>query len=136
MTGDRKIGGELLPHIDILRAKEGVQVADAVLMAIEFMRHQGEVAYEVGKRQALSIASTASTVGIGWSAFFFGIAIDSWFMSGVGLVLVLGGTFILGYFTPRMLDKLRTSLTDSGAAKLYAKWISGAAKPSDPGKSQ
>lgn len=126
----------MLPHVDLLRAKEGGQVADSVLMAIEFMKQQGEVAYEIGKRQAISITSSATTVGIGWSAFFFGIAIDSWFTSGLGLVMVFSGTFFLGYLAPRMLDKLRNGLIDSGVARLYEKWLVNPLESQSPGKRQ
>lgn len=136
MTRDKGIGDELLPHVDLLRAKEGGQVADSVLMAIEFMKQQGEVAYEIGKRQAISITSSATTVGIGWSAFFFGIAIDSWFTSGLGLVMVFSGTFFLGYLAPRMLDKLRNGLIDSGVARLYEKWLVNPLESQSPGKRQ
>lgn len=136
MTHDRKVREEMFPYVDILRAKAGGQAAGSVLMAIEFMKQQGEVAYEVGKRQAMSIASSATTVGIGWSAFFFGIAIDSWFTSGLGLVIVFGGTFFLGYLTPRILDKLRNSLIDSSMARLYEKWLADSSESQSPGKRQ
>jgi len=136
MTRDEKIRKELSPRLDILRTGEGGQAVETVLMAIESVKQQGEVAYEVGKRQAISITSGASTVGIGWSAFFFGIAIDSWFTSGVGLVMVFGGTFFLGYLTPRMLDKVRSSFMDSGVAKLYEKWLADSQNTQSPGKSQ
>ena len=136
MTRDKKIGDELPPHMDILGAKEGGQVGNSVLMAIEFMKQQSEVAYEVGKRQAMSIASSATTMGIGWSAFFFGIAIDSWFTSGLGLLMVFSGTFFLGYLAPRMLDRLRNGLVNSGMARLYEKWLVNSPQSLSPEKRQ
>jgi len=44
-------------------------MADSFLMAVEFLKYQGEVAYEISKKQAIAITSTSSTIGIGWSSF-------------------------------------------------------------------
>lgn len=115
---------ELFSYLDLPRVGGGEQVTDTIVMAVDFMKYQGEVAYEIGKRQAISITSTASTIGIGWSAVFFGIAQESWFTSSIGLMMVFAGTFFLGYWTPKILDKMRVGLDEVGAAKFYNKWLS------------
>lgn len=111
-------------------------IADTISMTVEFMKYQGEVAYEIGKRQAIAITSTASTIGIGWSAFFFGISQESWLTSSVGIMMVVGATFLLGYWTPRVVDKARKSLDDIGAAKFRNKWLSDAGTLVPAGKIQ
>jgi len=98
------------------------------VMAVEFMKYQGEVAYETSKRQAIAITSTASTIGVGWSAAFYGIAQEAWFTASLGIIMALAGTFYLGYWTPRLVDNLRESLDNLGAAKFYNKWLSDSAK--------
>ena len=45
------------------------------------------------------------------------------------------GTFFLGYWTPRIVDKLRGSLDTLGAAKFYNKWLSDSAKSGTAEKS-
>jgi len=119
----------LFSYLDSPRIGEREPVSDMVVMAVEFMKYQGEVAYEIGKRQAIAITSTASTISIGWSAFFFGIAQESWFTSSIGLMMVFAGTFMLGYWTPRIADKAREGLDSFGAAKFYNKWLSDSSKP-------
>jgi len=111
-------------YLDLPKIRDGEPVSDMVLMAFEFMKYQGEVAYEIGKKQAIAVTSTASTIGIGWSAFFFGISLESWFTSSVGLMMVFAGTFLLGYWTPRLMDMGRRGLDELGAAKFYSKWLS------------
>jgi len=113
-----------------------VPIEDTIVMAVEFMKYQGEVAYEISKRQAIAITSTASTIGIGWSAFFFGISQEAWFTSSIGLMMVFAGTYILGFWTPKVLDKVRDGLDDRGAAKFRDKWLSGSAKSGASGKEQ
>ena len=102
------------------------QVRDSVVMSLEFMKYQAEVSYEVSKKLAISITSTASTIGVGWSAFFFGITQESWVTSSIGLMMVFGGTFLLGFWTPRIMDRARKGLDELGAAKFYEKWLSNA----------
>jgi len=126
----------LFSYLDLPRIGEREPIGDSIAMAVEFMKYQGEVAYEIGKRQAIAITSTASTIGIGWSAFFFGIAQESWFSSSIGLMMVFAGTYFLGYWTPRVLDRVRGRLNDSVAAKFHDKWLSGRGKPEAAEKEQ
>jgi hypothetical protein len=127
MIRNKKEGKKRFSYLDIPRIGEREPIGDVVVMAVEFMKYQGEVAYETTKRQAIAITSTASTIGIGWSAFFFGITQQSWLTSSLGLMMVFAGTFILGYWTPRIVDKLRVNLDNLGAAKFYNKWLSNSA---------
>lgn len=113
----------LFSYLDIPKMGDKEQIANTITMTVEFMKYQGEVAYEIGKRQAIALTSTASTIGIGWSAFFFGIAQGSWFTSSVGVMMVLAATFLLTYWTPRFVDRTRRSLDEIGAAKFYKKWL-------------
>jgi hypothetical protein len=127
---------ELFSYLDFPRIGDRVPIEDTIVMAVEFMKYQGEVAYEISKRQAIAITSTASTIGIGWSAFFFGISQEAWFTSSIGLMMVFAGTYILGFWTPKVLDKVRDGLDDRGAAKFRDKWLSGSAKSGASGKEQ
>ena len=115
---------ELFSYLDFPRIGDRVPIEDTIVMAVEFMKYQGEVAYETGKRQAIAITSTASTIGIGWSAFFFGITQEGWLTSSIGLMMVFAGTFLLGYWTPKLMDSARKGLDDLGAVKFYNKWLS------------
>ena len=119
---------ELFEYLDLPKIGDREPVADTIAMMLEFVKYQGEVAYELGKRQAISITSTASTIGIGWAAFFFGIAQGSWFTSSLGLMVVFGATFLLAYWTPRMMNSLRDSLDGLAEAKFYKKWVIDPAK--------
>lgn len=136
MVRNKKSGKELFSYLDFPRIGDREQIADTILMSVEFLKYQGEVAYEISKRQAIAITSTASTLGIGWSAIFFGIAQESWLTSSIGMMMVFGATFLLGYWTPKVVDKARKSLDDLGAAKFYNKWLSDSAKPGAAEKSQ
>jgi hypothetical protein len=128
MVRNKKSMERLFSYLDLPRIGEREPVSDMVVMAVEFMKYQGEVAYEISKKQAIAITSTASTISIGWSAFFFGIAQESWFTSSIGLMMVFAGTFMLGYWTPRIADKAREGLDSLGAAKFYNKWLSDSSK--------
>ena len=128
MIPDKIARKELFSFLDRPRSVSKEQIADTIVMSVEFMKYQAEVTYEVSKKLAISIASTASTIGIGWSAFFFGIAQESWVTSSLGLMMVFAGTFLLGFWTPRILDKARTGLEELGDAKFYDKWLSSAPK--------
>jgi hypothetical protein len=119
----------LFAYLDLPRVGEKAPVGDMALMAVDFMKVQGEIAYETAKRQAIAITGTASTIGIGWSAFFFGLAQESWFTSSIGLMLVFAGTFLLQYWTPRIVDQVRRGFVELGVAKFYDKWLSSAGKP-------
>ena len=119
-----KTGKELFSYLDLAKLGERLPAADAIAMSVEFIKVQGEIAYEVGKRQAIAVSSSASTIGIGWSAFFFGIMQESWLSSSIGLMLVFAGTFILAYWMPKVLDKVKYVLDESGASKFYQKWLS------------
>jgi len=134
MVGNKKKVEGLFSYLDLPRIGGREPVSNTVVMAVEFMKYQGEVAYEIGKKQAIAIASTASTVGIGWSAFFFGIALESWFTSSIGLMMVFAGTYILAFWTPRLMDKARLGLDAVGAAKFYNKWLANPAEPGDAEK--
>ncbi len=123
-----------IPYLPKIGEKE--PIVEAVAIAVEFIKHQGEVAYEVGKRQAIAITSTASTIGVGWSFFFFGIMQESWLSSSIGLMMVVAATYFLGYWTPRMLDGVRESLDVSGALRIYEKWFADRAKPEAPPKGE
>ena len=136
MVRNKKSMKGIFSYLDSPRIGGREPVADMVVMAVEFVKYQGEVAYEIGKRQAISITSTASTIGIGWSAFFIGITQEAWLTSSIGLMMVFAGTFFLGYWTPRVLDKMRDGLDDLGAAKFYDKWLSDASKSGSAGKGQ
>jgi hypothetical protein len=126
MVGAKNAKKELFSYLSSPRGGKE-PIADTVVMAVEFMKYQAEVAYEVGKKQVISITSTASTIGIGWSAFFFGLTQESWLTSSLGLMLVFAGTFFLGYWTPRILDGARRGLEEIGASKFYQKWLSDSA---------
>ena len=65
MTRTKKSKKELFSYLDFPRIGDREPIADMVVMAYEFMKYQGEVAYETTKRQAIAITSTASTIGIG-----------------------------------------------------------------------
>ena len=136
MVRIKKSRKELFSYLNLPRMGGKEQLADTVAMAIDFMKYQGEVAYEASKKQAIALTSTASTIGIGWSAFFFGIAQESWFTSSIGLMMALAGTFILGYWTPKIMDKLRGGLDELGAAKFYNKWLSDSAESGTVEESQ
>lgn len=129
MTEHEKETKQPFPHLDLPKIASGKPIADAVAMTVEFVKLQGEVAYEIAKKQAIATTSTASTIGIGWSAFFFGILEQSWLTSSLGLMLVFGGTYLLAYWTPRVLDRLRTRLDEKGTARFYAKWLPELAGP-------
>jgi len=136
MVDEKKSGKELFSYLSLPRKGEREPMADSFLMAVEFLKYQGEVAYEISKKQAIAITSTSSTIGIGWSAFFFGIAQESWLTSSIGMMMVFGATFLLGYWTPKVVDKARSSLDAMGAAKFYEKWLSESAKLRTSGKDQ
>lgn len=136
MVRNKKGSKELFSYLDFPRIGDREQMADTVLMAVEFLKYQGEVAYEISKKQAIAITSTASTIGIGWSAFFFGISQESWLTSSIGMMMVFGATFMLGYWTPKAVDKARKSLDDLAASKFYNKWLSDSAKSEAAEKSQ
>lgn len=127
---------EFFSFLDCPRSVGKEQVTDTIMMSVEFMKYQAEISYEVSKKLAISITSTASTIGIGWSAFFFGIAQESWITSSLGLMMVFAGTFFLTFWTPRILDKARTGLDELGAAKFFDKWLAGASGTEDVGKTQ
>jgi len=128
MVQEKKQVRGLMGHLDLSKLGEKEQLSRTVAMALDFMKHQGEVAYEVGKRQAMALTSTASTIGIGWSAFFFGIMQESWLSSSIGLMLVFGGTYLLAFWTPKVLDKVRQGLEATRAAEFYKKWASDSPK--------
>ena len=136
MVRNKKGNKELFSYLEFPRIGDREQIADSMLMAVEFLKYQGEVAYEISKKQAIAITSTASTIGIGWSAFFFGISQESWLTSSIGMMMVFGATFMLGYWTPKVVDKARKSLDDLGAAKFYNKWLSDSAMSEAAEKSQ
>lgn len=136
MVRNKKSRKELFSYLDFPRIGEREPIADMVVMAVEFMKYQGEVAYQATKRQAIAITSMASTISIGWSAFFYGLTQEAWFASSLGLLMVIAGTFILGYWTPRIMDKLRDGLDSLGATKFYNKWLSDSVKSGTSEKSQ
>lgn len=123
-----KAGKELLSSLELSRIANKEQIKDTIAMTVDFMKYQGEAAYEIGKKQALSIASTASSISIGWSAFFFGIVMESWATTSAGLIMVLVGTFLLSFWTPRVLQRARSSLDEAAMAKLLNKWSPETAK--------
>lgn len=123
-----KTGKEVLASLDLSRLADKDHIKGTIAMTVEFMKYQGEVAYEVGKKQAISIASTASSISIGWSAFFFGIAMESWATSSIGLMMVIAGTFLLGFWTPRVLNRTRDALDEVAAAKFLEKWMTDPAR--------
>jgi hypothetical protein len=136
MVRERKSGKELFSYLDFPKVGDREKIAETMLMAVEFLKYQGEVAYEISKKQAIAITSTASTIGIGWSAFFFGIAQESWLTTSIGMMMVFFATFLLGYWTPKVVDKARKSLDDLGAAKFYDRWLSDSAKSGGAEESQ
>jgi len=135
MVGVKEARKELFSYLNVPRGGKE-PIGDTVAMAVEFMKYQAEIAYEVGKKQVISITTTASTIGIGWSAFFFGLAQESWLTSSLGLMLAFSGTFILGYWTPKILDGARRGLEEIGASKFYQKWLadSAGAAPAEKGQ--
>jgi len=136
MVPDKVTRKEFFSFLDRPRSVSKEQITDTIVMSVEFMKYQAEVTYEVSKKLAISITSTASTIGIGWSAFFFGIAQESWVTSSLGLMMVFAGTFFLAFWTPRILDKARTGLEELGATKFYDKWLSSASKNEAVDRSQ
>lgn len=136
MASNKIARKELFSFLDRPRSVSTEQITDTIAMSVEFMKYQADVSYEVSKKLAISITSTASTIGVGWSAFFFGIAQESWFTSSLGLMMVFAGTFLLGFWTPRILDKARTGLEELGAAKFYDKWLSSSPRTEAVDRSQ
>jgi len=128
MTPKKVARKELFSFLDCPRSVGREQITDTIVMSVEFMKYQAEVTYQVSKKLAISITSTASTIGVGWSAFFFGISQESWATSSLGLMMVFAGTFFLAFWTPRIMDKARTGLEDLGTAKFYDKWLSSASR--------
>ncbi len=123
---DRKAKGgkDLREHIDPRRIADG-KLADTFVMTIEFMKIQGKVGYEIARKQAIATASSASSIGIGWSAFFFGFAQGSLLTSSLGLMVALAGTYILAYWTPKVMDRLKRRLDETEAAEFFGKWAPG-----------
>ncbi len=117
---DRK---ELLGYLDPRKIADG-KIADPFVMTVEFMKVQGRVGYQIARKQAIATASTVSSVSIGWSVFFFGLVENSWLTSSLGLMLVFAGTYILAYWTPKVMDRLKRSLDEAEAAKFFNKWAS------------
>jgi hypothetical protein len=130
MPDNKKTKVGQFSNLDRPRVGNRPPVTDMATMALEFMKYQSEVAYETAKRHAVAMTSSASTIGFGWSAFFFGIYQESWLTSSIGLMLVFVGMFFLAYWTPRILGKLRAGLDDLGAKMIYDKWLA------DPSKSE
>ncbi len=124
MARRENVGKEMLGYLDPRKIADG-KLRDSFGITIEFMKIQGRVGYEIAKKQAIATASTASSIGIGWSAFFFGFVQNSWLTSSLGLMLVFVGTYFLAYWTPKVMDRLRQSLDESEAAKFYSKWLPG-----------
>ncbi len=122
MVRKEKEGKELLERIGLPKITDG-KIADAFAMTIEFMKYQGEAAYVIARKQAIATTSTVSSIGLGWSAFFFGLVQESWLTSSLGLMLVFVGTYFLAYWTPRVMNKLRNTLDESGAMRFYSKWL-------------
>ncbi len=125
MARKEKDAKELLGYLDPRKLADG-KLVDPFVVTIEFMKIQGKVGYEIAKKQAIATASTASSIGIGWSAFFFGFVQNSWFTSSLGLMLVFAGTYFLAYWTPKVMDRMRRTLDEAEAAKFYGKWVPGA----------
>lgn len=136
MADGKKDRKELFSYLDLPRIGDKERMTETVAMAVEFLKYQGEVAYEIGKKQAIAFTSTASTLGIGWSAFFFGIAQESWLTSSIGMMVVIGSTFLLAYWTPKVVDKARKGIDDIGALKFYNKWLSESEKSENADKVQ
>ena len=113
---------EILGHLDPRKIADG-KLADSLVVTLEFMKIQGRVGYEIAKKQAIATATTASSIGIGWSAFFFGFVQGSWLTSSLGLMLVFAGTYFLAYWTPKVMNRLKRNLDESEAAKFYSKWV-------------
>ena len=134
MVRKKKTEKELFGYLDLPKTGGREPLADMYQMALEFMKYQGEVAYETGKTQAILIASTASTMGVGWSALFFGMAQEDWLMAGLSATMVFVSTLVLLYWAPKMVDITRGALESLGAAKFYNKWLSDYAKSGAPEK--
>ncbi len=111
----------VLRYLDPRKIADG-KLADPFVVTIEFMKIQGRVGYQIARKQAIATASTVSSVSIGWSVFFLGFVQNSWLTSSVGLMLVFAGTYLLAYWTPKVMDRLRRSLDESEAAKFYSRW--------------
>lgn len=135
MVRKKKSRKELFSFLDLPRIGEREPITDMFVMAVEFMKYQGEVAYESSKTQALAIASTVSTIGVGWSAFFYGIVQEAWLTAGLGIIMANASTFVLAYWTPRLVDNLRENLDNLGATKFYNKWLADSAKSGPAEKS-
>jgi hypothetical protein len=128
MVGEKGSGKGLFSRLELPKAALSEPSAEIVAMIVEHMKHQGEVAYQVGRKQAIALTSSVSTLSIGWSIFFFGIMQESWLSSSIGLMMVFAATYFLGYWTPRLLDRVRAGLDATGAAVLYDRWIAAHAK--------
>jgi hypothetical protein len=136
MPDNKKTNVGQFSNLDRIRVGDAPPVTDMATMAVEFMKYQSEVAYETAKSHAVAMTSSASTIGFGWSAFFFGIYQESWLTSSIGLTLVFVGMFFLAYWTPRILGKLRAGLDDLGAKRIYDKWFTDPAKSETAEKGQ
>lgn len=132
MVGEKSSGKSLLSRLNLPKAALSEPSAETVTMIIEYMKHQGEVAYQVGRRQAIALTSSVSTLSIGWSIFFFGVMQESWLSSSVGLMMVFAATYFLGYWTPRALERVRQGLDATGATELYERWVAMHAKSKAP----
>ncbi len=120
MAPKEKNRKEVLGYLDPRKIADG-KLTDPFVVTLEFMKMQGRIGYEIAKKQAIATASTASSIGIGWSAFFFGFVQDSWLTSSLGLMLVFAGTYFLAYWTPKVMDRLKRSLDETEAAKFYGR---------------
>ncbi len=132
MVGSKISKQELFSYLDLPRTAAKGPVADTISMAVELVKYQAEVAYEISKKQAIALTSTSSTIGVGWSAFFFGIVQESWLTSSIGLMVAVGAMFLLTFWTPKVVDKSRRYLEDLGATKFYEKWLSGSGRDDAP----
>lgn len=120
MAPKEKNRKEVLGYLDPRKIADG-KLTDPFVVTLEFMKIQGRIGYQIAKKQAIATASTASSIGIGWSAFFFGFVQDSWLTSSLGLMLVFAGTYFLAYWTPKVMDRLKRSLDETEAAKFYGR---------------
>ncbi len=121
-------GKELLGHLDLRKIANG-KLADPFVVTIEWMKIQGKIGYQIAKKQAIATASSASSIGFGWSMFFFGFVQSSWLTTSVGLMIVITGTYFLAFWTPKVVDRLRRRLDETEAAKFYSRWGAGRESP-------
>jgi len=67
---------ERFEYLDRLRVPSREPLAEGLDMMFDLWRFHREVDQRIGIIQSISIASTSSTIGIGWASLFYGLGND------------------------------------------------------------